>query len=110
MPDAAGEFRIACPHLSTMSPGACAGRRGGFMNTTAYSVPHWSTAAEGEAVGTSPMELSALGEHLQTCRGMRTRLMALSHAAETMHVFAATRLITTLVLVSVLIGGVSWLL
>lgn len=80
------------------------------MNTNAYSMPRWSTAADGEAVDTSPMELSALGEHLQICRSTRGRLMALSHAAETMHVFAATRLITTLVLVSVLIAVVSWLL
>jgi hypothetical protein len=93
-----------------MSSGAAPDDEERAMNSHVHSMPRWATAADGEAVDTSPLELSALGEHLQICRGSRGRLMALSHAAQTMHGFAAARLITTLVLVSALIAAVSWLL
>jgi hypothetical protein len=46
------------------------------MQTPIQSGPHWSTASFGDTADTSPMELSALGDHLDLCRGLRGRLFA----------------------------------
>ena len=73
------------------------------MNNDAVHAPRWATAAYGDAADTSPMEMSALGEHLETCSGSRGRLFGLRSAAETMHGFAAARFVTTLVVTAVLI-------
>ncbi len=70
------------------------------MKTEAQSAPCWSTASFGDAVDTSPMELSALGEHLQHCNGTHGRLSRLHMAAEAIHGFVTTRFMTTLALVA----------
>jgi hypothetical protein len=46
------------------------------MQTPIQSGPHWSTASFGDTADTSPMELSALGDHLDLCRDLRGRLFA----------------------------------
>ena len=74
------------------------------MNTNANDDQRWSTASSDHTADTSPMELSALGEHLDRCKGSRGRLFALHCVAETMHGFVAARLITTVVAVALLIG------
>lgn len=79
------------------------------MNIHAISHPSWSTASFGSAVDTSPMELSALGEHFARCQGSRGRLFALHCAAEITHGFVAPRFVTTLVVVTALFAGVACL-
>ena len=79
------------------------------MNTQAISAPAWSTTSFDTAVDTSPMELSALGEHLARCQGTRGRLFALRCAAEATHGFVAARFVTTLVVVTALLAGVACL-
>lgn len=74
------------------------------MNTNVIVTPSWSTASFGDTADTSPMELSALGEHLDLCRGSRGRLFALHCVAQAMHGFVAARFVTTLVVVALLIG------
>lgn len=67
------------------------------MNT-AHSHPHaWSTSSFGDAADTSPMELSALGEHLSHCKAQSGRLFSLRCRAASLHNFVATRFVTTLV-------------
>jgi len=66
--------------------------------------PSWSTASFGDAAGTSPMELSALGEHLELCRSLSGRLFGLRCAAENVQGFVAARFVTTLVVLSLIIG------
>jgi len=66
--------------------------------------PCWSTASFGETADTSPMELSALGEHLGLCKDSHGRLFALHCMAQSMHGFVAPRLVTTLVVAALLIG------
>lgn len=78
------------------------------MNMHAISHPSWSTASFGSAVDTSPMDLSALGDHFVSCQGCRGRLFALRCAAEATHGFVATRFVTTLVVVIALIAGVAF--
>ena len=80
------------------------------MNAKVITSPSWSTASFGDSPDTSPMELSALGEHLDLCRGAHGRLFALQCAAQTMHGFVAARFVTTLVVLALLIGRASLVL
>jgi len=74
------------------------------MTTHITRTPRWSTSSFGDAVDTSPTELSALGHHLDLCRGERGRLFSLHCAAELMHRALAPRIVTTLVVATLAIG------
>ena len=77
------------------------------MNNPVVVRPVWSTASFGQAVDTSPMELSALGAHLDLCRGSRGALFAMRCSAERMNTFVASRFVTTVAVVALLIGAAS---
>jgi len=74
------------------------------MNTNQILAPSWSTASFGDGADTSPLDLSVLGDHLDLCKGSHGRLFALQCAAEAMNGFVATRFVTTLAVVALLIG------
>ena len=74
------------------------------MNVPLIAVPCWSTASFGDTADASPMELSDLGEHLDLCKALSGRLFGMKCFAELTHTFVASRFVTTLVVVSVLIG------
>ncbi len=78
------------------------------MTTQTLSHPLWSTASFGSDAATSPMELSALGDHFARCQGARGRMFALRCAAEATHGFVASRFVTTLVITVALIAGVAF--
>ncbi len=63
----------------------------------------WSTASYGDAANTSPMELSALSDHLDLCHGARGRLFSVRCAADTVHRFMAARLVTTVLLLGLVV-------
>ena len=77
------------------------------MKTQAHAIANhsWTTASFGGAADTSPMELSALGEHLDRCKGAHGRLFALRCFAERMNGFVSARFVTTLVVATLLIGA-----
>ena len=56
----------------------------------------WATASVADTADTTPMELSALGAHVDRCNGSRGRLFELRCAVDTVHQFLAPRFITTL--------------
>ena len=70
------------------------------MNPHAVTPPRWTTAtaAVADATDTLPMELSALGAHIERCEGCRGRWFTLRCAVDTVHGFAAPRFMTTLVI------------
>ena len=74
------------------------------MNTNANDDQRWSTASSDHTADTSPMELSALGEHLDRCKGSRGRLFALRSFADTLNGLVAARFVTTLVVVLLLMA------
>lgn len=78
------------------------------MNPNALAGRCWTTSSFGDTADTTPMELSALGEHLDVCKALTGPLFALRCAAEAVHAFAATRVVTTLFVAAVLIGA-GWL-
>jgi hypothetical protein len=47
----------------------------------------------------------SVGEHLELCRSLSGRLFGLRCAAEKVHGFIAARFVTTLVVLSLIIGG-----
>ncbi len=66
--------------------------------------PFWSTASFGDSTETSPMELSALGEHLDLCKEKRSRWFAVQCVGEALNGFITARFVTTLVVATLLIG------
>lgn len=80
------------------------------MNANTILKSRWSTASFGDTADTSPMELSALGAHLELCQKSHGRLFLLQCAAQTMHGFVVGRFVTTVVAVALLIGVLSLVL
>lgn len=74
------------------------------MNAHAVNPPRWTTASFPDATDTSPMELSALGEHLDRCKGCRGRWFELHCMVDAVHDFVTARFVTTLLLVGAVIG------
>jgi hypothetical protein len=75
------------------------------MTHQAKTLPTWTTAALGEHADTSPLELSALGDHLGRCQTGRGPLFALRCAADATHGLVAPRFVTTLVVLAVLLSA-----
>ncbi len=50
------------------------------------------------------MELSALGAHVDRCKGCRGRWFTLRCAVDSLHDFVAPRFVTTLLIVGTVIG------
>jgi len=66
--------------------------------------PVWATSAIDGDADTSPMDLSALGAHVDRCNGLRGPMFGLQCAADTLSGFLAPRIVTTLVAVAIVIG------
>ena len=84
------------------------------MTTTEVTAPvdagprrPWATASIADAADTTPMELSALGEHVDSCNGSRGRMFRLQCAADAMIGFVAPRFVTTAVIVALVFGVAS---
>lgn len=74
------------------------------MTNYIAAAPAWSTASFTEAATASPMDMSALHEHLKGCNGAHQRWMALNCAADAFHGFVTTRFVTTMAIVALLVG------
>lgn len=74
------------------------------MKTDNDLAPRWTTSSFANDADTLPLELSALGEHLELCKGATGRLFALRCGADAIHRFVAPRFMTTLVVSTLLIG------
>ena len=64
----------------------------------------WATASFADTADTTPMELSALGAHVDRCNGSRGRMFRLHCAADAMIGFVAPRFVTTAVIVALVFG------
>ena len=69
----------------------------------------WATASS-DAADTTPMELSALGAHVDRCNGMRGPMFRLQCAADALIAFVAPRFVTTAVIVALVFGVASLLI
>lgn len=73
---------------------------------TIHSLPSsiWRTASFADSSHATSVDNSALGEHLNACRRCSGSLFAFQREAELMHGFFASRFVTTLALIAVIIG------
>lgn len=71
------------------------------------SAPFWATASISDTADTSPIELSALGAHVDRCNGSRGRMFELRCLVDAVHGFIAPRFVTTLLVVGFVFGVVS---
>ncbi len=67
----------------------------------------WATASFADTADTTPMELSALGAHVDRCNGSRGRLFRLQCAVDAMIGFVAPRFVTTTIVVALVFGVAS---
>lgn len=74
------------------------------MKSSTQLFKQWSTSSFGEPTDISTIELSALGDHLGLCRSSHKHIFALHCAAESMHGFIVSRLVTTLVIATLFIA------
>ena len=79
------------------------------MKPHAFQPYACSTASRVKAAVNSKLELTALGEHLGSCRPAHGHLFALHCRAQTMHGFLASRFVSTLVFAVLIFGLHSWL-
>jgi hypothetical protein len=75
------------------------------MNPPDGGDARWSTASFGGNADTSPMELSALGDHLGRCKQHHGGLFAVRCGVDLVHGFVASRFVTTLAVLTLLIGA-----
>jgi hypothetical protein len=69
----------------------------------------WDTASLGQPADISPQERSALSDHLSLCGTQRGPWQGLWAGADEVQRMLAGRVVTSLLVVTVLVGG-SWLL
>jgi len=76
----------------------------GHSSPAARRRPFWATSAIDGDTDTLPMDLSALGAHVDRCNGLRGPMFGLQCAADTLSGFLAPRIVTTLVAIAIVIG------
>jgi hypothetical protein len=74
------------------------------LGSPARRRPIWATSSIDGAADTSPMDLSALGAHVDRCNGSRGRMFGLRCAADALSGFLAPRVVTTLVALAFVFG------
>ena len=75
------------------------------MTVHRHPQPSWSTASFGNAAATSPMDLNALGQHVQQCSRPGSAWLALTGSAIDLHRGLLARFVTSLALLAVLVGA-----
>ena len=80
------------------------------MTTHRHPLPSWSTASFGHAAATSPMDLNALGQHMQQCSRPNGAWLALGGRVSALHRGLLARFVTSLALLAVLVGAAAMVL
>ena len=69
----------------------------------------WSTTSAGSAPDTEPGELVDLGQHADVCKKQRGRLFTVRCLLDTLRTFLAPRFMTTMVVLALSIGVLTYL-
>ncbi len=81
------------------------------MKSNWIDAPRWSTASFGDVdVDTSPVELSALGDHMALCKTMSGSFFSAQCMAQAVHGFVASRMVTSVLVAAVLMGAIALIL
>lgn len=76
-----------------------------FAHLTKQKLP-WSTASFGAPPDTSPVDLIRLGQHLEICHRARGRLFMLECQLESAIGFLTSRVVTSVVFLTAIVGVV----
>lgn len=79
------------------------------MSNTSPLEPRWDTASMGLPADITSTERSALSDHLSLCGALRGPLQSLQAGANEMRSMLAGRVVTSVLVMVVLVGG-SWLM
>ncbi|MDP2065814.1 MAG: hypothetical protein Q8K38_07580 [Burkholderiaceae bacterium] len=79
------------------------------MSKISSLAPCWDTSSFGHPADISPLERSALGDHLSQCGAMRGPLQVVQTGADGLHGLLAGRVVTSMLLILLLVGGF-WLM
>lgn len=80
------------------------------MNSPATTSHKWCTASNSDSAKSTRADLAALGEHMNTCPQLHRHLLSLQGATEVMNGFVATRFVSTLLVLALLVGLGAWML
>lgn len=81
-----------------------------MINPQLHILPRWNTASFGDSANTLPMELNALGEHMQQCSRRPGPLFVLWCRAEALHQGLLARFVTSLTLLAAVAGAAALVL
>lgn len=77
------------------------------MSASRNASSGWSTASLGDAADTSPEEVLALGEHLDTCQAPDNGMVTLHRAAQAANRFVAAHPVTVALTVAATLGSIA---
>ena len=75
------------------------------MSKFSPQAPNWDTSSFGHPAEISPLQRSALGDHLAHCCAQRDRPRALRIGVGRLHGLLAERVITSALLITLLVGA-----
>ena len=67
--------------------------------------PNWDTSSFGHPADITPLERSALGDHLSQCGALRGPLQTLQTGADELQDILAGRVVTSALVILLLVGG-----
>jgi hypothetical protein len=79
------------------------------MSKISSLTPSWDTSSFGHPADISPLERTALGDHLSQCGALRGPLQALQTGGDALQGLVAGRVVTSVLVLGLLFGG-SWLM
>lgn len=75
------------------------------MSKFSPQAPNWDTSSFGHPAEISPLQRSALGDHLAHCGAQRDRLQALGTGVGKLHGLLAERVVTSALLITLLVSA-----
>ena len=75
------------------------------MSNITSQNPSWATSSYGHPADISPLESSALGDHLSQCDSQRGALQAIQSGADELRDVLVERVVTSAVVIVLLVGG-----
>ena len=70
----------------------------------------WCTTAHGDNTKSACADLAALGEHMNSCPQLHRHLLSLQGATKVLNGFVATRFVSTLLVLALIVGLGVWML
>jgi hypothetical protein len=80
------------------------------MNSHTAMSHQWCTASNSDSAKSTRADLAALGEHMNSCPQLHRHLLSLQGATKVLNGFVATRFVSTLLVLALIVGLGVWML